>query len=318
MTTCAQPDHAPGAALQASRGRNGQRQPGLTLIELMVVLVIIGILAGIALPSYFEFVTRARIIDGTIKLGDFRLKMEKYFMDNRSYLNGADCGVPNPPATTADYFTISCGPPAPTATTYTILATGIAARGMSGFVYTVDQTNAKASSGPAGLVARSRLLGAAQGWTMLMRACPSPQNGSFMLESLVAVLIVALGLLGIVGLSARSIQNVDSSNHHSEAALLAFSLVGQMWVSGASLPTLQANFDSVGPGSGTGYVEFRNLVMQRLPNSLDPEVLVTAGPTANSSDVHITIKWTHPGDTSDPLSPKPRQYHLNATIGSNL
>ena len=64
-----------------------------------------------------------------------------------------------------------------------------------------------------------------------------------------------------------------------------------MWVSGASLPTLQANFDSVGPGSGPGYVEFRNLVMQRLPNSLAPEVLVTAGPTANSSDVHITIKW---------------------------
>ena len=33
-----------------------------------------------------------------------------------------------------------------------------------------------------------------------------------MLESLVAVLIVALGLLGIVGLSARSIQNVVESS----------------------------------------------------------------------------------------------------------
>ena len=143
--------HRPsGTELQKSRLHISGRQPGLTLIELMVVLAIIGILAAIALPSYFEFVTRARIIDGTIKLGEFRSKMEKFFMDNRSYLDGAGCGVPNPPATTADYFTITCGPPAPTATTYTILATGIAARGMNDFVYTVDQTNAKASSGPAG------------------------------------------------------------------------------------------------------------------------------------------------------------------------
>jgi type IV pilus assembly protein PilV len=153
---------------------------------------------------------------------------------------------------------------------------------------------------------------------MLMRALPSPQKGSFMLESLVAMLIVALGMLGIVGLSARSFQNVDASVHQSEAALLAYSLVGQMWVSGTSLPTLRANFDSVTPGNGAGYVEFKTRVLQRLPHSLAPDVLVTAGPTANSSDVHITIKWTHPSDTSDPLLPKPRQYHLNATIGSNL
>ena len=151
-----------------------------------------------------------------------------------------------------------------------------------------------------------------------MRAQPTPQSGSFMLESLVALLIIALGLLGIVGLSARSVQIVDASNHQGEAALLAYSLVGQMWVSSHSLPTLQANFDSVTPGNGAGYVEFKSRVLQRLPNSLAPDVLVTAGPTANSSDVHITIKWTSPGDTSHALLPKPRQFDLNATIGSNL
>jgi type IV pilus assembly protein PilE len=123
---------------------------GLTLIEVMVTVAIVGILAAIALPSYFDFITRSKIIDGTIKLGDFRSKMEKYFLDNRSYLDGAACGVPNPLVTASDYFTITCGPPVPTATTYTILATGIAARGMGGFVYMVDQTNAKASTGPTG------------------------------------------------------------------------------------------------------------------------------------------------------------------------
>ncbi len=126
------------------------RLRGLTLIEVIVTAAIIGILAAIALPSYFDFVMRSKIIDGTTKLGDFRTKLEKHFMDNRSYLNGADCGLPDPPVTASDYFTITCGPPAPTATTYTILATGIAARGTGGFVYTVDQTNAKNSIGPSG------------------------------------------------------------------------------------------------------------------------------------------------------------------------
>jgi len=126
------------------------RHRGHTLIEVLVTVAIIGILSAIALPSYFDIVTRSKIIDGTTKLGDFRSKLEKYFMDNRSYLDGAACGVPDPPPAAGDHFTITCGPPAPTATTYTILATGIAARGMAGFVYTVDQTNAKASTGPTG------------------------------------------------------------------------------------------------------------------------------------------------------------------------
>jgi hypothetical protein len=55
-----------------------------------------------------------------------------------------------------------------------------------------------------------------------------------------------------------------------------------------------------------------------LPNSLAPDVLVTAGPSATSSNVQITIKWTQPGDMLDPLLPKPRKYDLIATIGSNL
>ena len=151
---------------------------------------------------------------------------------------------------------------------------------------------------------------------MLMRARSSPQRGSFLLESLVATLIVALGVLGIVGMFARAVQNIDDSKVRGEAALLAHSLVGQMWVSGHSA-TLQANFDSVSPGTGPGYVEFKTLLRQRLPHSLAPDVLVTAGPTATSSDVLITVRWTHPGDTPDPLLPNPRRYDLHATVGSN-
>jgi type IV pilus assembly protein PilE len=130
----------------------GRTITGFTLIELMVTVAIMGILAAIAIPMYGDYVTRGRIIDATSKMGDIRTQMEKYFMDNRTYLNGAACGAqPSIVAYNADpsaNFTLSC--PGPTATTYTIQADGIKARGMSGFSYSVDQANLKITLGVGG------------------------------------------------------------------------------------------------------------------------------------------------------------------------
>jgi type IV pilus assembly protein PilV len=150
-------------------------------------------------------------------------------------------------------------------------------------------------------------------------ASRSLQQGSFMLEALIAILIVALGILGTVGLYARSIQNVDDAKFRGEAALLANTLVGQMWVTDTKLANLTARFDS-GSG-GAEYVEFAALVAQRLPNSAarPPTVTVTAGPTPTSSNVLITIWWVNPGDKNDPMLPPNtmRQFDMNATVGSN-
>jgi type IV pilus assembly protein PilE len=137
--------------MRAFQTEDRKRVRGFTLIEVMVTVAIVGILAAIALPSYFDFVTRSKIIDGTTKLGDFRSKMEKFFMDNRTYQAAGLCGIPDKPGGTGDYFDITCVARLPT--TYTITATGIAARGMGGFSYLVDQTNAKSSTGPAGWTA---------------------------------------------------------------------------------------------------------------------------------------------------------------------
>jgi type IV pilus assembly protein PilV len=148
----------------------------------------------------------------------------------------------------------------------------------------------------------------------LQRTRVAEQRGSFMLEALIAILIVSLGVLGTVGLYARSVQHVDEAKFRGEAALLANTVIGQMWISDSHFLALQANFASA--GGGPGYTEFATMVGQRLPNALPaPTVVVTAGPTATSSEVSITIFWRHPGE---PATFPSHRYDVNATIGSNF
>lgn len=80
---------------------------GFTVLEVMIAVAIVAILAGIALPSYFQYLARSRIVAATSSLSDFRVKMEQFFQDNRSYAKaGGDCGVDNPPA--SQYFELMC------------------------------------------------------------------------------------------------------------------------------------------------------------------------------------------------------------------
>lgn len=129
---------------------NVRRELGFTLMEVMITVCIVAILAAIALPSYQDSVTRGKLVDATVRMGDYRAQMEKWFLDTRSYqAGGGACGVAPPPAGTHDPFALTCA--APSATTYTITATGRPAGGMSAsFIFTVDQANQRASSGDGG------------------------------------------------------------------------------------------------------------------------------------------------------------------------
>ena len=122
---------------------------GFSLLETMIVVAIIAVLATIALPSYAVYVKRARILEAVADLSNAHTRMQEYFLDERSYVDsGGVCGVPAPVAGTANAFSLAC---AATATTFTYTATGSAAKGMDGFVYTIDDAGARATvSVPAG------------------------------------------------------------------------------------------------------------------------------------------------------------------------
>jgi len=58
---------------------------GFTLIELMVVVVIVAILMGIALPSYQDSVRKARRSDAMSALMDAANRQEQVMLDTNSY-----------------------------------------------------------------------------------------------------------------------------------------------------------------------------------------------------------------------------------------
>ncbi len=79
---------------------------GFTLIELMITVAILGIIASIALPSYFQHVKRTARTEAITALLDAANKQEQFFVDNREYTTVlTDLGVAS--KTENNFYTIS-------------------------------------------------------------------------------------------------------------------------------------------------------------------------------------------------------------------
>ncbi len=116
-----------------------QLQKGFTLIEIMIVVIIVGILASLAMPAYNDYLMRAKIPDATSAIAIKRVSLEQFYQDNRTYTGSPAC---NTDTGTSKFFDFSC--PVLTDTTYTLQATGKGT--MTGFTYTINEANTKTSA----------------------------------------------------------------------------------------------------------------------------------------------------------------------------
>ncbi len=104
-----------------------KNKKGFTLIELLIVLVILGVIAGLAFPVLVNQIERSRAQEAIHALGTAKEAMVRYFNSNQSYLNATYATIGYTPGTGAggqtEHFTYAEPVVNGAGTAYTITAT---------------------------------------------------------------------------------------------------------------------------------------------------------------------------------------------------
>jgi type IV pilus assembly protein PilV len=130
-------------------------------------------------------------------------------------------------------------------------------------------------------------------WQPMTRAIAEPRSvcarrgprGFALLESLVAILLFAFGVLGVVGLQAAMTKAQTASKFRADAAFLASELIASMWLDSTHL----ADYTTTGCPANPRCQAWSERVRLGLPAG-QAELSVVG------SVVEITIHWTSPGE----------------------
>jgi type IV pilus assembly protein PilV len=117
---------------------------------------------------------------------------------------------------------------------------------------------------------------------MRTRKPRSGQRGILLLESLIAILLISFGVLGLLALWANSIKNASEAKYRTDGAFLANEMIGQLWlgpppVAGCATPANWTTRLAASLPNGTGSLNCA-LVNGRM-------------------QVTVTVQWTDPNST---------------------
>jgi type IV pilus assembly protein PilE len=85
----------------------GRSVGGFTLIELMIVIVIVAVLVGIALPAYRDQIIRGHRASAKAEMLEIANRQEQYLLSNRIYAIGLSTIAYTTPPDVAAKFTFS-------------------------------------------------------------------------------------------------------------------------------------------------------------------------------------------------------------------
>ena len=88
-----------------------KKMRGVTLIELMIVVVIIGAMAAIAYPNYRDFAARAKRNEAKAILLEIAQNQERFYLQNSTFGTLVDLNYPDPLITDTGSYEITINGP---------------------------------------------------------------------------------------------------------------------------------------------------------------------------------------------------------------
>ncbi|MFL6708225.1 MAG: prepilin-type N-terminal cleavage/methylation domain-containing protein [Massilia sp.] len=128
------------------------------------------------------------------------------------------------------------------------------------------------------------------------RLAARKQGGIALLEALIATVILAIGLLGAIGMQARAYAALNEAGLRAEATIASEKLLAQMAID-------QANVTSYAYAGGAGSAQVAPWVAEttgRIPNA-GLKVVVTPV-SATRSQVDISISWQRKAGAGSPVN----------------
>ncbi|NRR31539.1 prepilin-type N-terminal cleavage/methylation domain-containing protein [Oxalobacteraceae bacterium] len=116
------------------------------------------------------------------------------------------------------------------------------------------------------------------------------QRGVALIESMVAIIILGIGLIGTVGLQARTYSALNDANMRAEATIASDNLLGIMGNDLLNLGSYAVSDAAAGAAPNPAVAEWLAQTRSYIPGAL---ITVALLPMINNGmQVDITIRWT--------------------------